>query len=57
MVDIPTVSQGDDITAAVYNTMKNAISLVNPIDIADKRRGDAITADDIDALRIAINTV
>lgn len=56
-VDIPIVRKDDAITAAVYNTMKNAISLVTPIAIADKRRGDAITAADIDALRVAINTV
>ena len=56
-VNIPVVRQGDGVTAAVYNTMKNAISLVTPIAIADKRRGDAITAADIDALRVAINTV
>lgn len=57
VVNIPIVRQGDDITAAAYNVMKNAISLVTPINVADKRRGDAITAADIDALRIAINTV
>lgn len=57
MVDIQTVSQGDAITATAYNTMKNAISLVNPIYIADKRRGDVITAADIDALKVAINTI
>lgn len=56
-VDIPIVRKNDAITAAVYNNMKNAISLVTPLTIADKRRGDAITAADIDALRVAINTV
>lgn len=56
-VSIPKVKQGDEITATVYNTMKNAIFLVTPIAVADKRRGDAITAADIDALRVAINTV
>ncbi|MDO4745434.1 MAG: hypothetical protein Q4B18_02640 [Bacillota bacterium] len=56
VVDIPMVNTGDLITATTYNVMKNAISNVTPITIADKRRGDAITAADVDALRIAINT-
>lgn len=55
--EIPLVSDGDLVTAEIYNIMKNSISIVTPVDVADKRRGDAITADDIDALRIAINTV
>lgn len=57
VVNIPIVRQGDNITAEVYNTMKNAISNVTPMGVADKRSGDAITAADIDALRIAINAV
>ena len=52
---IPAVSAGDFITAAAYNTMKNAISLVNDVGVSDKASGDAIRAADIDALRIAIN--
>lgn len=56
-VNIPTVKVGDPITAQAYNTMKNAISQVTEISIADKARGDAIKAADVDALRIAINTV
>lgn len=54
-VMIPAVNAGDSITAAIYNTMKNAISLVNTMEINDKAPGDAIKAADIDALRIAIN--
>lgn len=56
-VDIPFVSKDTPITASAYNNMKAAISLIEPIDIQDKRRGDAIKASDIDALRIAINTI
>ena len=55
IVDIPIVRQGDLITAVTYNTMKNAISLVNDVGVSDKVRGSAITAFDVDALRIAIN--
>lgn len=56
-VEIPLVRRGDAIAASTYNIMKNAISQVTPIGIADKHRGDAITAADIDQLRVAINTV
>lgn len=56
-VDIPLVRQGDAITAATYNLMKNAINQVSAVGVTDKERGDAITAADIDALRIAINNV
>lgn len=52
---IPIVRAGEAITAESYNVMKNAISAVSVISIADKRTGDAITAADIDALRIAVN--
>lgn len=55
-ISIPIVSPGDDFTAEIYNDMKRYISNVVPVSVADKKRGDAITADDIDALRIAINT-
>ena len=54
-VDIKTVRAGDDITAQTYNIMKNAISKVSTVGIADKKRGEIITAADIDALRVAIN--
>lgn len=54
-VAVPVVSAGDSITAAAYNTMKNAISLVNDVGVSDKAPGDVIRAADIDALRIAIN--
>lgn len=57
VVDIPTVSPDDEISASTYNVMKNAISNVTAIDISDKKRGDVIAATDIDALRVAINTV
>ena len=53
--NIPVVRKGDRITAATYNTMKNAISQINTISIANKSAGDVIKANDIDALRIAIN--
>lgn len=56
-VEIPLVRAGDAITAEIYNTMKGKINLVSPINIADKQRGDAICASDIDALRVAINNV
>lgn len=56
-VDIPLVRQGDAITAATYNLMKNAINQVSSVGVTDKECGDAITATDIDALRIAINNV
>lgn len=55
-LSIPIVNPGDDFTAEIYNDMKKCIGNVVPINVADKKRGDAITADDIDALRIAINT-
>lgn len=76
-VNIPIVRTGDDITAKIYNTMKNAIVLgifsepvmmlgVGKLGVAsilsntgyvvDKRRGDVITAEDIDLLRSLINT-
>ena len=54
-VDIKTGRAGDDITAQTYNIMKNAISKVSTVGIADKKRGEIITAADIDALRVAIN--
>lgn len=54
-VAVPAVSAGDSITAAAYNTMKNAISLVNDVGVSDKAPGDVIRATDINALRIAIN--
>lgn len=57
VVDIPTVSPDNEISASTYNVMKNAISNVTAIDISDKKRGDVIAATDIDALRVAINTV
>ena len=57
VVDIPTVSPDDEISASTYNVMKNAISNVTAIDISDKKRGDVIAAADIDVLRVAINTV
>lgn len=53
--DIPLIRVGDSISAETYNTMKNNISMVSFIDIADKRPGDAIAAADIDALRLAVN--
>lgn len=53
--NIPVVRKGDRITAATYNTMKNAISEINTISIANKSAGDVIKAADIDALRVAIN--
>ena len=53
--DIPLIRVGDSISAEAYNTMKNNISMVSFIDIADKRPGDAIAAADIDALRLAVN--
>ena len=46
---------GDPITAEAYNIMKNAINNISPTGVADKRRGDAITAADIDKLRTAVN--
>lgn len=49
---IPTVRAGDPITAATYNTMKNAIGVEL---IEDKAIGDAVTAADIDALRTGVN--
>ncbi|MDO4486035.1 MAG: hypothetical protein Q4C46_05495 [Bacillota bacterium] len=55
-VTIPLVRSGDAITAETYNIMKNAISQVIAVDIADKVRGDAMKASDIDALRVAVNT-
>lgn len=55
MVDIPIVRQGEEFTAATYNTMKNAISNVSNVGVADKHRGDCITAYDLDALRVAVN--
>lgn len=57
IVDIARVSPDDKVTASTYNIMKNIISNVTAIDIADKKRGDVIAAVDIDALRVAINTV
>ena len=57
IVDIARVGPDDEISASTYNIMKNAISNVTVIDIADKKRGDVIAAADIDALRVAINTV
>lgn len=56
-VYIPLVSTGDPISADMYNTMKNAISYVKAVNATTKTRGDAITAADIDALRLAINSV
>ena len=53
--DIPLIRVGDSISAEAYNTMKNNISMVSFINIADKRPGDAIVAADIDALRLAVN--
>lgn len=53
--DIPLIRAGDSISAETYNTMKNNISMVNFIDIADKQPGDVIAAADIDALRLAVN--
>ena len=53
--DIPIVRKGDGISADVYNTMKNNISMVSYVDVPDKRVGDAISAADIDALRLAVN--
>ncbi len=53
--NISIVRQGDQITAAAYNQMKNDIAVFASINITDKRTGDQITAADIDALRIAVN--
>lgn len=57
IVEIPVVSKGDNITAHAYNMMKAAISNISEIDVPDRKRGDKIIAADIDALRVAINTV
>lgn len=54
---IPIVRAGDMISAETYNIMKNNISIVSLVGVEDKKRGDAITAADIDALRIAVNKV
>ena len=56
-VSIPTARAGEAITAQAYNAMKNAVNNICDTGIADKRRGDVIKASDIDALRIAVNTV
>lgn len=56
-IKILTVRKDEAITAEIYNTMKNTIGLVNETGIPDKRRGEAISAADIDALRVAINDV
>ena len=54
-VTIPVVKAGTPFTAETYNTMKNAISLITPIPVTNKRKGDAVTVADIEALRTAIN--
>ncbi len=54
-VDIPKVSAGEKITAETYNVMKNAITKLSVIPVGDKVCGDPIVAEDIDALRIAVN--
>ena len=54
-VDIAIVKKGEPITAAVYNSMKAAINMVNVVGVADKVRGEIIKAADVDALRVAIN--
>ena len=54
-LNVPKVAAEDRITARAYNSMKAAISAVNPVGIADKSEGDVIYAADIDALRIAVN--
>lgn len=56
-IKILPVRKGEAITAEIYNTMKNTIDLVTETGIVDKCRGDAISAADIDALRVAINDV
>lgn len=54
-VAIPKVSAGEKITAELYNVMKNAITELSVIPVEDKMCGDPIAAEDIDALRMAVN--
>ena len=55
--DILLARQGERITAQHYNTMRWAVNQVEDVLVSEKAAGDQISAGDIDALRIAINTV
>lgn len=55
--DILPARQGERITAQHYNTMRWAVNQVEDVPVDEKAAGDQISASDIDALRIAINTV
>lgn len=54
-IEVTRVTAGAPISAAIFNEMKNAISQMIGINMADKKPGNPIKAADINALRTAIN--
>lgn len=55
VVDIPQVRSGEPLTSVIYNKMKNHINDLTPIDIADKKPGEAMSITDLNKLKEAIN--
>lgn len=53
---IPTVSKGEPVTAEIFNATRNAIEELTSTGISEKVSGEGVSIEDIDKLRIAINT-
>ena len=53
---IPTVSKGEPVTADIFNATRNAIEELTSTGVSEKVSGEGISIEDIDKLRIAINT-
>lgn len=52
---IKRVKKGDVLSSVIYNDMKNHINVLTPLNIVDKKPGEAINMADIDKLREGIN--
>ena len=53
---IPIVLKGDPVTADIFNATRNAIEELTSTGVSEKASGEGISIEDIDKLRIAINT-
>lgn len=54
-ISIRKVSKGDVLSSGIYNEMKNHINKLTPLNIRDKKPGEAVSIVDIDKLREGIN--
>lgn len=52
---IPRVSKGEPVTAEIFNATRNAIEELTATGVTEKVKGEGISIEDIDKLRIAIN--